>query len=151
MKSSVRACASLFSAVALLDCQLHSAPPPVEPPAVNRTAATPAQAVPSDAPTPAQLRLDDEVLVTFFDEDIPRASGGYTYSYGGSTSNQILPTTTLGNAKVFAASFDNDYSGVNISQGNSTFIDLTRTFASRSIETITRCPPPSAEGRFQAR
>jgi len=126
MKSSLRACASLSLAVALLDCQPHSAPPPVEPPPVNHAPAAPTPAAPaSDAPTPAQLRLDDEVLATFFDEDIPRGSGGYTYSYGGSTRNAILPSTTPGNAQVFAAFFDNDYSGVNISQGNSTFIDLT--------------------------
>jgi hypothetical protein len=78
----------------------------------------------SDAPTSAALKLEDAVVGTFFDDDIPRASGGYTYSYGGKTVNKVLRTHTPGNAAVFAAYFDNDYSGVNISEGNSKFLDL---------------------------
>ena len=64
------------------------------------------------------------MLATFFDDDIPRASGGYTYGYGGKTNNKILPSSTPGNAAVFGVFFDDDYSGVNISFG-SQFIDLT--------------------------
>jgi len=79
----------------------------------------------SDAPPSAALHLDDAVLGTFFDDDIPRSSGGYSYSYGGNTSNKVLPSTTPGNAAVFAAFMANDYSGVNISLGNSKFLDLT--------------------------
>ena len=70
------------------------------------------------------LKLDDALVATFFDDDIPRSSGGYTYAYGGKTRNQIVPSATPGNAAVFAAYFDNDYSGVNISRGNSAFLDL---------------------------
>jgi len=77
----------------------------------------------SDAPANGELVLEDAVLATFFDDDIPRSSGGYTYSYGGKTSNKILPSGTAGNAAVFGAFFDDDYSGVNISFG-SKFIDL---------------------------
>jgi len=76
------------------------------------------------APLPAELVLEDEVLATFFDDDIPRASGGYTYSYGGKTSSQVLPSGTPANTAVFGAFFDDDYSGVNISFGGR-FIDLT--------------------------
>lgn len=67
--------------------------------------------------------LEDALLATFFDDDIPRSSGGYTYSYGGTTSNKILPSGTPGNAAVFGAFFADDYSGVNISFGGQ-FIDL---------------------------
>jgi carbohydrate binding protein with CBM11 domain len=77
----------------------------------------------SDAPAKGELSLDDEVLATFFEDDIPRSSGGYTYSYGGKTSNKILPSAAPGNGAVFGAFFDDDYSGVNISFG-SQFIDL---------------------------
>ena len=127
MNPSLRACASVFLAVTLLDCRPAkpieaAAAPNVGSAPTAPTAVEPAQ---TSAPTPTQLRLDDEVFATFFDDDIPRASGGYTYSYGGSTKSQILPSSTPGNRKVFAALFDNDYSGVNISQGNSKFLDLT--------------------------
>lgn len=77
----------------------------------------------SDAPTPAQLKLDDAVVATFFGDDIPRASGGYTYAYGGKTANRVLASTTPGNQAVFATYFDNDYAGVNISFG-SEYVDL---------------------------
>jgi len=79
----------------------------------------------SDAPAPAQLKLDDAVVATFFGDDIPRPSGGYTYSYGGKTVNRVLPSSTPSNGAVFAVYMDNDYSGVNISLGNDTFVDLT--------------------------
>ena len=77
----------------------------------------------SDAPAPGELALEDEVLATFFEDDIPRSSGGYTYSYGGKTSNKVLPSGTAGNSAVFGAFFDDDYSGVNISFGGQ-LIDL---------------------------
>jgi hypothetical protein len=77
----------------------------------------------SDGPANSELLLEDAVLATFFDDDIPRAGGGYTYSYGGKTSNKILPSAAPGNAAVFGAFFDDDYSGVNISFG-SQFLDL---------------------------
>lgn len=78
-----------------------------------------------DAPLPAQLKLEDSVVATFFGDDIPRASGGYTYSYGGQTLNRVQASSTPNNAAVFTVLFDNDYSGVNISFGKGKFIDLT--------------------------
>ncbi len=78
----------------------------------------------SDAPSPAQLRLDDAIAGTFFDDDVPKAHGGYTYAYGGKTRNKLLHSRSPGNAAVFAAYFDDDYSGVNISLGNGRYLDL---------------------------
>ena len=127
MKSNLLSCAPVLLVVALLDCRPRKPPQPVEVPQASSVAQGPSStdAQPTDGPPPAQLHLDDEVLGTFFDDDIPRASGGYTYSYGGNTSSKALPSATTGNAQVFAALFANDYSGVNISQGNSKFLDLT--------------------------
>lgn len=79
----------------------------------------------SDAPTQAQLKLDDAVVGTFFDDELPQATGGYRYGYGGKTSSRVLASGTPGNAAVLAAYMDNDYSGVNLSVGNSKFFDLT--------------------------
>ncbi len=133
MKPSFRICASAILVASLFDCRPRR---PVQPPAGTQ-AGNPSvpNAAPgegwlaldqnSDAPTKPQLKLDDEVVGTFFADDIPRASGGYTYSYGGKTANKVLPSSTPDNGAVFATYFDNDYSGVNISQGNSKFLDLT--------------------------
>lgn len=79
----------------------------------------------SDAPSPTQLKLQDAIVGTFFADDVPKASGGYTYAYGGRTRNKVLPSSSAGNAAVFATYFGDDYSGVNISLGNGTFLDLT--------------------------
>jgi Carbohydrate binding domain (family 11) len=115
---------SKYTAVILLvglsDCRPIPRP---QPGAAAASASTPDQT--SDAPTPAQLKLEDEVVATFFGDDIPRASGGYTYSYGAGTRNQVVKSSTAGNRAVFAAYMGNDYSGLNISRGNSAFIDLT--------------------------
>ncbi len=99
------------------------------------SAASPtAQTAPASAAAPgsmdalpkASLALEDEVFATFFDDDISHASGGYTYSYGGKTKNQVLHTSTPDNPGVFGAFFDNgEYSGVNVSRGNSAFVDVT--------------------------
>lgn len=79
-----------------------------------------------DAPPKAALALEDEVAASFFEDDILHASGGYTYSYGGKTKNQVLHSTVADNPGVFGVFFDNgEYSGVNISRGNSAFVDLT--------------------------
>jgi Carbohydrate binding domain (family 11) len=78
----------------------------------------------SDAPLPAQLTLEDEVLATFFDDDIQHASGGYTYVYGGKTVNKVLRSSTPGNKAVFATYLSDDYSGVNVSL-NTKLVDLT--------------------------
>jgi hypothetical protein len=130
MKMKLAAHAAVVSVVALCDCGLLRPHPPA-PPAGAQAVGAPAPAAGSgetettDPPTPAQMQLPDEVIATFFDDDIPRPSGGYSYSYGNGTTNKVLPSHTPGNAKVFVARFGNDYSGVNISQGNSKFIDLT--------------------------
>ncbi len=125
--NNIRWSGCVLLVVALLDCRPRKPPQPSETPRAAATPPAPSHAGPAagDAPTTAQLHLDDEIVGTFFDDDIPRSSGGYTYGYGGKTRNEIVSSTTPGNAKVFAAVFDNDYSGVNISQGNSKFIDLT--------------------------
>src|SRR3954468_12890387 len=127
MKSNLRTYALLLSTAALLDCRPRKPPQAVPVPQAAATAPASGSvgAQPTDGPAPAQLQLADEVVGTFFDDDIPRSSGGYSYSYGGNTSNQVLPSGTPGNSHVFAAVFANDYSGVNISQGNSKFLDLT--------------------------
>jgi len=120
--------------LSLLDChRAGSEPPSAGVPASGATAATPHYAEgswlaldqSSDAPSPAQLRLDDAIAATFFDDDVPKATGGYTYAYGGKTRNKPLPSRSDGNRAVFAAYFDDDYSGVNISMGNGKFLDLT--------------------------
>jgi alpha-L-arabinofuranosidase len=77
------------------------------------------------APTPVQLALPDAVLGSFFEDDVPRAGGGYTYAYGKQTRNKRLPSTTSGNQAVFAAYFEDDYAGVNISLGEKTHLDLS--------------------------
>lgn len=118
--------------VGLVDCR-HA---PHEPPPASRAAdvaATPhfapgswlALDASSDAPRPGQLKLEDAIVGTFFDDDVPKASGGYTYAYGQRTRNKVLPSSTAGNGAVFAAYFDDDYSGVNISLGKGKLLDLT--------------------------
>ena len=127
MKSFFRFCASA-SLTFTVSCQApHSEQPPAQAPRAASAAsvAAPPESAPSaSAPAKAELGLEDELLATFFDDDIPRSSGGYTYSYGGKTRNQVLPNAAAGNAAVFGAYFDDDYSGVNISFG-SKLIDLT--------------------------
>ena len=114
------ACAALSA----LACQATQAERP-HAHAPGPVSAASAQAAPrTDAPARSELSLPDELLATFFEDDIPRSSGGYTYSYGGNTRNEIVPTTRLDNPAVFAAYFEDDYSGVNISFGGQ-FIDLT--------------------------
>jgi Carbohydrate binding domain (family 11) len=78
-----------------------------------------------EAPTPAQLALADAVVGSFFEDDVPSASGGYTYAYGKQTRNKRLPSTSAGNQAVFAAYFEDDYAGVNISLGDKTYVDLS--------------------------
>ncbi|MEO6603322.1 MAG: carbohydrate binding domain-containing protein [Polyangiaceae bacterium] len=78
----------------------------------------------SDAPSPQRLKLDDAIVGTFFDDDVSKP-GGYTYAYGDKTRNKVLPSTSSGNAAVFATYFGDDYSGVNISLGAGKYLDLT--------------------------
>ncbi|MEN9306984.1 MAG: hypothetical protein RL173_916 [Fibrobacterota bacterium] len=76
----------------------------------------------SDGPNPANMKLDDEIAGTFFENEVP--AGGFAYGYGGKTTNKILECTTPGNSNVWALYFDNDWSGVNMSIGNK-YIDVT--------------------------
>lgn len=115
----------------LVDCRLKQASQPGEasPAASADQSAAAATGSPSDpvsdAPSQAQLELDDEIVGTFFDDAIPNASGGFRYGYGGKTYSKILKTSTPGNPAVFAAYLDNDYSGVNISVGAHQFFDMS--------------------------
>jgi hypothetical protein len=77
----------------------------------------------SDGPTPEQMKLDDEVVGSFFVDD--PAPGGFTYGYGGKTTSKSLECTTPGNAQVWAAYFDNDWSGLDISLGTTKFMDMS--------------------------
>jgi len=123
MKPSVWFCAFAALVFGLPACRpSQSEQPPAESPR-PASGITPG-APQSDAPPKSALALEDAVFATFFDDDIPRASGGYIYGYGGKTSSKILPSSTPGNAAVFGAFFEDDYSGVNISFG-SRFVDVT--------------------------
>jgi hypothetical protein len=124
MKAYVRTSLSAILLLTLSDCRPRKPAQPGGAPGVAGSVPAASAGEESDAPNPAQLKLEDETLAVFFDDDIPHASGGYSYSYGGKTRNKVLPSNTAGNRGVFAAYFDNDYSGVNISQGNSKFLDL---------------------------
>ncbi|HET9929658.1 MAG TPA: hypothetical protein VFQ35_03180, partial [Polyangiaceae bacterium] len=133
MNRRFRALTSSFSLALALGCQplpangpgpgADSGPPPIGVPPGLPEGSWLALDASSDGPRPEQMKLDDAVVATFFGDDIPRASGGYTYAYGGKTANRVLASTTANNRGVFATYLDNDYSGVNISLG-STFVDL---------------------------
>jgi len=84
----------------------------------------------SDGPKPEQMKLDDEVVATFFDD----APAAFTYGYGGKTTNKTLECTTPGNKGVWALYFDNDWSGLNVSMGASKYVDLTSV---RKTGTVT--------------
>ena len=76
----------------------------------------------SDAPTPEQMKLNDEVLGNFFVEDVP----AFSYVYGGTkTAVKTLESSTPGNQQVLATYMENDYSGVSLSIGNDKYFDLT--------------------------
>lgn len=78
-----------------------------------------------DGPTKSKMKLDDEVVGSFFVDEIP-TGGGFAYSYGGKTCYKVLPSKASGNDAVFAAYFDNDWSGINLSVGANNSIDLTK-------------------------
>jgi len=74
------------------------------------------------APTPEQMKLQDEIVGSFFIEDIP----AFAYTYGGTkTTYKPLESTTPGNQQVLATYMENDYSGVSLSIGNDKYMDLT--------------------------
>ena len=76
----------------------------------------------TDAPTPEQMKLQDEIAGSFFIEDAP----AFTYVYGGTkTATKTLESTTPGNQQVLATYMENDYSGVSLSLGNTKYFDLS--------------------------
>ena len=77
-------------------------------------------------PAPEELAsvVNDDVLATFFDDDFAKASGGYSYSYGGKTHTKVMKSSS-GVGAMLVAYFDDDYSGVNVSMGNSKLLNLT--------------------------
>ena len=95
----------------------------------------------SDGPTPEQMKLDDEILGSFFVDD--PAPGGFTYGYGGKTTSKSLECTTPGNAQVWAAYFDNDWSGIDISLGTNSFMDLTSVRRTGSLTFWIKGGPKS--------
>ena len=126
MKSQLWVCALASTAIAAGACQTTQSEqrPALSPPATSAASAPPSPTTTqAGAPAKSDLALEDEVLATFFDDDIPRASGGYTYSYGGKTKSELVRSGAPDNPAVFGAFFEDDYSGVNISFGNQ-FIDL---------------------------
>lgn len=68
---------------------------------------------------------NDDVLATFFDDDFSRATGGYSYSYGGNTHVKIEKSSSNDGGSMLATYFDDDYSGVNVSMGTRKLLDLT--------------------------
>lgn len=89
---------------------------------------------------PPKAPPGDDVVAVFFDDDIPKQSGGYTYSYGGKTSSKVLRGAP-GETALFRTKFDDDYAGVNISLGNSTFVDLSPYRKTGSISFLVKGGP----------
>ncbi len=92
-----------------------------------------------DGPTKAQMKLDDEVIGSFFVDGIPD-NGGFAYGYGGKTCYKVLPSKTSGNEGVFATYFDNDYSGVNLSIGKD-YMDLSKVRKTGSVTFWMKAGP----------
>jgi hypothetical protein len=93
---------------------------------------------------PPEAALSDELVTAFFDSDIPRQSGGYTYSYGGKTSSKVL-LGAPGEIAIFRTRFDDDYAGVNISLGNSKSVDLTAFRKTGSLNFRVKGGGPAAQ------
>jgi hypothetical protein len=77
----------------------------------------------SDAPKPSQMKLDDDIVGTFYQDGYP--DGGYAFTYGGKTAQKPLMSTTDGNSGVWAVYFDNEWAGADVSIGNGRYMDLT--------------------------
>lgn len=121
MKSYARVPALLTLTLGALSCYPYKTvnpPPPAEHAAVS----------------------DDDVLATFFDDDFARASGGYSYAYGGKTHSKITKSKT-GEGSIFVAYFDDDYSGINVSLGNGKIVDLTPYRKSGSVTFLIEGGP----------
>ena len=100
----------------------------------------PTKTVASAPPTEHAAVSDDDVLATFFDDDFARASGGYSYSYGGKTHVKITKASS-GEGSILVTYFDDDYSGVNVSLGNSKLLDLTPYRKTGSITFLIQGGP----------
>jgi hypothetical protein len=85
----------------------------------------------SDAPTPGQMKLEDEIVGSFFENAYP--NGGFAYGYGGKTTQKSLPSTTSGNSGVWAIYFEDEWSGVNVSIGNERYLDLSKVRKTGSL------------------
>jgi len=77
-----------------------------------------------DGPSKSKMKLDDEVVASFFLDEIP-PGGPFAYAYGGRTVNKVVPSSASGNSGIFAMYFDNDWSGIALSVGVNNNIDLT--------------------------
>jgi len=84
-----------------------------------------------DAPPPADLKLPDEVVGSFFLDDFP--TGGFSYVYGGRSCGKVLDSRTKGNAAVWASYLDNDYAGQSISLPAGKFLDLSAVRKTGSV------------------
>ena len=105
MKSNVRVWAMAAFALGILSC-------------------IPTKKVAGPPPEELASVVNDDVLATFFDDDFAKASGGYSYSYGGKTHTKVMKSSS-GVGAMLVIYFDDDYSGVNVSMGNSRLLDLT--------------------------
>ena len=93
--------------------------------ALSLFACRPTKTVPSPTATERAAVASDDVLATFFDDDFSTSTGGYSYSYGGTTRVKIAKSSSNDGGAVLVTYFDDDYSGVNVSMGNSKLLDLT--------------------------
>ncbi|MEK7392316.1 MAG: carbohydrate binding domain-containing protein, partial [Fibrobacterota bacterium] len=78
-----------------------------------------------DGPAKSKMKLDDEVVASFFLDEVP-PGGAFAYAYGGRTVSKIVPSSATGNSGIFAMYFDNDWSGIALSVGVNNNIDLTQ-------------------------
>ena len=92
--------------------------------ALSPFSCVPTKTVASAPPAEHAALADDDVLATFFDDDFSRATGGYSYSYGGKTHVKITKASS-GEGSILVTYLDDDYSGVNVSMGNGKLVDLT--------------------------
>jgi len=109
--------------------------------ALGALSCVPTNRVASPAPTELAAIVSDDVVATFFDDDFSRATGGYSYSYGGNTRVEIKESSSNDGGKMLATYFDDDYSGVNVSLGTSKLLDLTPYRRTGSITFLIQGGP----------
>ena len=83
--------------------------------------------------------VNDDVVATFFDDDFSR-TGGYSYAYGGNTRAKIMKSSS-GDGSMLVTYFADDYSGVNVSMGNSKLLDLTPYRETGSVSFLIQGGP----------